>query len=139
MKYLINDEKIIKCVNSVFDNLQDNLVLKSHLNESNNQQFVIMEIERNEAFINLILRENKGVKEEVENVFKTIKEIDKINNEIAVGNAPNYAVVDKLYNEAYGNIPSIVNHLFDFSKPAYTNRVENVFNKIIEKNQEQIL
>ena len=42
-----------------------------------------------------------------------------------------YAVVDKLYNEAYGNIPSIANHLFDFAKPLYASRVEKIFNKII--------
>lgn len=139
MKYLINDEKTIKCVNSIFEHLQDNLVLKSHLNDSGNQRFVIMEIERNEAFVNLILRENKGIEKEVKNVFETIKKIDEINNDIAAGNAPAYAVVDKLYNEAYGNIPSIVNHLFDFAKPAYTNRVEKVFNRIVENNQEQNL
>lgn len=136
MNFLITNPTKIDYVDKVFDRLQDNLTLKAHLNDSENKRFLIMQIEQNEVYINWLLRENKGAKEEIENVFKTIEKIDELQIGIAKGKEKTYAVVDKLYNEAYGNIPSIANHLFDFAKPLYTSRVEKIFNKITSKNFE---
>ena len=124
MEYLFKDEEA-ENISKIIERLLDNLVLKDQIKD----RFDEIRVKQNQVYIKMILREDKPAKENVLKLFSTIKEvIDEKKSTLEI--------TETLFNDKFGNVKPVLEHLFDFAKPNFVKRVEDEFLEVLAMQAE---